>query len=288
MAEKLEVSREPWKASLAVLQSTLRTSLNVANILPALRSGLTGAEYLSIESKEENVDRVDALVGILLTKDYSTFERFCSALKKNGYNYLADKWMAEKLEVSREAWKASLREHHSALRTGIIIANILPALRTMLTDAEYLSIEGKEEDVDRVDELVGILLTKDYSTFERFCSALKKNGYNYLADKWMAEKVEVSREAWKAFLREHHSALRTGLIVANVLPALRSVLADAEYLSIEGKEGDAARVDGLIRTLLAKDSSTFERFCSALKRNGHNHWASQLRDEGTVCDSGCS
>ena len=104
----------------------------------------------------------------------------------------------------------------------------------------------------------------------------------------MAETLEVSREAWKTPLREHHSALRTGLIVANILPALRTVFTDAEYLSIEGKEGDAARVDELVRILLTKDYSTFERFCSALKKNGYNHWANKLRDEGTVCDSDCT
>ena len=103
----------------------------------------------------------------------------------------------------------------------------------------------------------------------------------------MAEKLQVPREAWKASLRKHHSALRTGLIVANVLPALRSVLTGAEYLSIEGKEGDVARVDELVRILLTKDYPTFESFCSALKKNGYSHWASKLRDEGTVFSSDC-
>ena len=101
----------------------------------------------------------------------------------------------------------------------------------------------------------------------------------------MAETLEVSPKAWKASLREHHSALRTGIIVANILPALRTVLTDAEYLSIEGKEGDVARVDELVRILLTKDYSTFECFCSALQKNGCNHWASKLRNKGTVCDS---
>ena len=103
----------------------------------------------------------------------------------------------------------------------------------------------------------------------------------------MAAKLEVSREAWKASVREHHNALRTGIIVANILPALRTVLTDVEYRCIEAKEGDVARVDELVKILLTKDYSTFERFCFALQTNGYDHWASKLRDGGTVCDSDC-
>ena len=47
----------------------------------------------------------------------------------------------------------------------------------------YLCIEGKEDDAARVDELVWILLTKHYSTFESVCSTLKKNGCNHWASK---------------------------------------------------------------------------------------------------------
>ena len=106
----------------------------------------------------------------------------------------------------------------------------------------------------------------------------------------MAEMIEDHNPVWKRSLRRHHSALRTGIIVSNVLPALHSLLTDVEYLSVEDKEGDIARVDELIKILLTKNEATFDGFCSALERNGYPHWASKLKGEGegTVssnCDS---
>ena len=93
--------------------------------------------------------------------------------------------MAEKIEDT--TWKASVRKHHNALRTNIYVANVLPALRTLLTDVEYLCVDAKEGDVARVDELVKILLTKDESAFDGFCSALEENGYPHLARKLKGE-----------------------------------------------------------------------------------------------------
>ena len=67
------------------------------------------------------------------------------------------------------------------------------------------------------------------------------------------------------------------------MPALHSLLTDAEYLSVESKEGDIARVDELVKILLTKDDTVFDGFCSALKMNGYPHWASKLKgEEGTV------
>ena len=83
--------------------------------------------------------------------------------------------------------------------------------------------------------------------------------------------------------------LRTGLCVSNFLPALRTVLTEVEYLNVEDKDGDVARVDELVRTLLTKDYLTFDGFCVALETNGYACWASKLRGTGTVCPSGgCS
>ena len=79
------------------------------------------------------------------------------------------------------AWRTSLKKHHNELRSGILIANFLPALRLLLTDVEYIRIEEKEGRIDKVDELVKILLTKDESTFDGFCSILEKNGYRHWA-----------------------------------------------------------------------------------------------------------
>ena len=65
------------------------------------------------------------------------------------------------------------------LRTGILVENILPALRPMLTPTEYSRVAEKSSNVDGVDELVKILLTRDESTFLKFCKALEHNGYSH-------------------------------------------------------------------------------------------------------------
>ena len=98
----------------------------------------------------------------------------------------------------------------------------------------------------------------------------------------MAEKEPT----WKGLLKTYHSKLRTGLLLDNVLPALRPLLTDAEYLNIEGKEGDLARVDELVKILLTKDSTIFEDFCCALETNGYPRWANKLRGNGTPYTNG--
>ena len=81
-------------------------------------------------------------------------------------------------------WKSSLRKQRIHLRTGIIVANVLPALRThLLLPTEFARVAEKSSNADRVDELVGILLTKDESSFDDFCLALETNGYPYWAGK---------------------------------------------------------------------------------------------------------
>ena len=83
----------------------------------------------------------------------------------------------------------------------------------------------------------------------------------------------------KVALRSHQQALRTGLLVRNVLPDLRPVLTDAEYSRVDEREGNIARVDELIHTLLTKENRHFDAFCTALKRNGYEHWARMLQEE---------
>lgn len=89
------------------------------------------------------------------------------------------------MDVSR---KDTLREYHQDLRTGVIINNILPALRPLLTDVEYANVRDQQGNVARVDELIDILLTKDNVLFDGFCEALKENGYKHWA-KTLREKV---------------------------------------------------------------------------------------------------
>ena len=83
--------------------------------------------------------------------------------------------------------------------------------------------------------------------------------------------------AWKTSLKKQHSELRSGIIIANVLPALRPLLTDVKYLCVDEKVGTPGRVDELVKILLIKDHWTFDRFCFALERNSYSHWASKLR-----------
>ena len=69
------------------------------------------------------------------------------------------------------------------LRTGIIVRNLLPSLRPLLTEVEYFRVMGREENVSQVDELVRILRTKENRHFDGFCKALEENGYEHLARK---------------------------------------------------------------------------------------------------------
>ena len=86
-------------------------------------------------------------------------------------------------------------------------------------------------------------------------------------------------ERRKRSLRKHHQDLRTGLRVGNILPALRLVLADAEYSRIRDREDNASRVDELIDVLLTKENRHFDAFSTALEKNGYEHWAKTLQRE---------
>ena len=86
-------------------------------------------------------------------------------------------------------------------------------------------------------------------------------------------------ESKKGALRKHHQGLRTGIRVGNILPALRPVLADAEYSRIRGREDNTSGVDELIDVLLTKENRHFDAFCDALEKNGYEHWAEKLQKE---------
>ena len=86
-----------------------------------------------------------------------------------------------------ESKKGALRKHHQGLRTGLLVGNILPVLRPVLTDAEYSHIRGREDNSSRVDELIDVLLTKENRHFDAFCTALEQNGYEHWARKLQKE-----------------------------------------------------------------------------------------------------
>ena len=76
-----------------------------------------------------------------------------------------------------------------------------------------------------------------------------------------------------------HQSLRSGLILQNILPALRPLLTDVEYCQVDGKIGNVAQVDEFIRILLTKEFRHFETFCAVLASNGYEDWAITLREE---------
>ena len=82
-----------------------------------------------------------------------------------------------------------MRRYHQDLRTGIVVGNILPALRPVLTDAEYSRIRDREDNTSRVDELIDVLLTKENRHYDAFCTALEKNGYEHWA-KTLQREIE--------------------------------------------------------------------------------------------------
>ena len=67
-----------------------------------------------------------------------------------------------------EKRKRALKEYQQALRTGLLIGNILPALRPLLTDVEYSRVREREGNVASADELIEILLTKRTGTLKSF------------------------------------------------------------------------------------------------------------------------
>ena len=80
-----------------------------------------------------------------------------------------------------------LRKHHSALRTGFQASNVLQTLRLLLTDTEYFRVSEEKGDIERVDQLIEILLAKDSASFDVLCSALEANGYPHWASMLRAE-----------------------------------------------------------------------------------------------------
>ena len=88
--------------------------------------------------------------------------------------------------MENDSWKTQLRACHPTLRTEVIVANILPTLHSLLTPVEYSRVQSQKDDnIGGVDNLVYILLTKDETTFDRFCSILEdpQNGCSHVARK---------------------------------------------------------------------------------------------------------
>ena len=76
-------------------------------------------------------------------------------------------------------WKRTLKANHQILRHEISVKDVLPGCLSFLTDVEYLRVQGsdKADNIDRVDQLVEILLTKEKKDFEEFLVVLWQQGY---------------------------------------------------------------------------------------------------------------
>ena len=85
------------------------------------------------------------------------------------------------------ARKSAIRRHHSDLREGVTVNNLLPDLHCdaggFLTSVESQEIASKGSNVKQVDELIAVLLTKEDRDFDSFCRVLKKCGYPSWSEK---------------------------------------------------------------------------------------------------------
>ena len=96
--------------------------------------------------------------------------------------------------------KRALRKCHPAISEGILVAHILPDLRSDLTHAEYDSVASRKSNSEQVDMLISILLTKGNGHFDRFCFVLKKHEYEDIED-------QLSREAGEYSFRAHQATV---------------------------------------------------------------------------------
>ena len=105
--------------------------------------------------------------------------------------------------------KQALRECHQELRTGILLRNFLPELRpVLLTDVEYSRIEDQKGNVDMVDMLIRILLTKDNQHFDAFCTVLQNNGHVSLANRLLSTSQGASKRTFMSGNRKLTSGTR--------------------------------------------------------------------------------
>ena len=78
-----------------------------------------------------------------------------------------------------DRWKCTLKANHPNLRHEIRVNDVLPRFHSFLTDVEYLRVQGsdKADNIDQVDQLLRIMLTKEKREFEEFLVALWQQGY---------------------------------------------------------------------------------------------------------------
>ena len=131
-----------------------------------------------------------------------------------------------------DQWKGVLRRYQQELRTGLIVDNFLPALRPLLTDVEYSRVVDRTGNIEKVDALIAILLTKDYKLFDELCRALEENGYSCWVEKLTKsmDAYQGKPDAWAQSWRSSVCARSLGAI--NVIVTFSS-----SWLQILGEVG---------------------------------------------------
>ena len=85
--------------------------------------------------------------------------------------------------------RKALRRCHQDLRTHIIVNDFLPSLHVdadgFLKDLESGRIRKYTGNMEQVDELIDILVTKENKDFDHFCVVLEKEGYHVWSEKLM-------------------------------------------------------------------------------------------------------
>lgn len=81
------------------------------------------------------------------------------------------------------------------------MGNLLPHLLRdeggFLTEKENATVRDESDNVNQVDELIKVLLTKEDGDFEFFCNVLEKHGY-----KSWSEKLKETAGSYKRCRKE--------------------------------------------------------------------------------------
>ena len=86
-----------------------------------------------------------------------------------------------------ETRRRALRRCHQELRRHIAVNDFLPSLHVdadgFLTELESGRIRKYTGNIEQVDELFDILVTKKNKDFDHFCVVLEKEGYHVWSEK---------------------------------------------------------------------------------------------------------
>ena len=138
------------------------------------------------------------------------------------------------LDLCPDHWKRTLKANHPNLRHEIRVKDVLPGFHSFLTDVEYMRVQGsdKADNVDQVDQLVGILLTKEKREFEEFLVALLQQRHASLA-------ARLAEEAGGRTMSDDvcvHSALSAAIVPLHGIGCVQSLLCTSCTLPINEKQ----------------------------------------------------